>query len=252
MFSQLTRPAIIAHRGASRYAPENTLAAFHMAVEQGAEALELDVALSAEGEVVILHDDTVDRTTDGTGRVGALTLADLKRLDAGSFFSPAFRGERIPTLAEVLEAVGHKILINIELKANLKWADPLPAKVAEIVQRHGLEDGVLYSSFSPWALARIHKLTPQVPIGFLTLPGFLGKLGAGLFGRWLPHQARNPSFKEVTPDGVAHLHRQGKRVYPYTVNQLEDIQRMIRAGVDGFFTDDTPLAQRIRAQEAQP
>src|SRR5512136_697214 len=104
----------IAHRGASAAAPQNTLAAFRKAVELGADGVELDVQLSADGAVVVIHDFTVDKTTDGTGRVAAKTLAELKALDAGSRFSPQFAGERIPTLAEVFEAIDGKLLVNVE------------------------------------------------------------------------------------------------------------------------------------------
>ncbi|MBU0511232.1 MAG: glycerophosphodiester phosphodiesterase, partial [Chloroflexi bacterium] len=115
MYAQLPRPAIFAHRGASAYAPENTLAAFDLAIRQNADAIELDAKLSADGHVVIIHDQTVDRTTDGTGRVSDLQLAALQELDAGCTYDEAFRHERIPTLGEVFDAVGRKILINVEL-----------------------------------------------------------------------------------------------------------------------------------------
>src|SRR5512136_1224893 len=108
------RPLNIGHRGASAAAPQNTLAAFRKAMELGADGVELDVQLSADGAVVVIHDFTVDKATDGTGRVAAKTLAELKALDAGSRFSPQFAGERIPTLAEVFEAIDGKLLVNVE------------------------------------------------------------------------------------------------------------------------------------------
>src|SRR6266545_5505015 len=111
----LPRPVIFAHRGACAHAPENTMASFELALAHGADAIELDVKLSSDGYVVVHHDDTVDRTTDGTGRIKNLTLAELKKLDAGSFLSEKFKGEKIPTLEEVFEAVGKRTFINVEL-----------------------------------------------------------------------------------------------------------------------------------------
>ena len=139
MFSYLPKPSIFAHRGSKANAPENTLAAFELAITHKADAIELDVKLCADGQVVVIHDSTVDRTTDGTGQVRKLSLAALKELDAGSYFDIAFRGEAIPTLEEVLEAVGKRIPINIELTNYAAPTDALPAKVAELVIRHGLE-----------------------------------------------------------------------------------------------------------------
>src|SRR5512139_1857475 len=116
VLESLSQPIIFAHRGASAHAPENTLAAFELALAQQADAIELDVKLSADGRVIVIHDSTVDRTTDGHGKVKDMSLADLKALDAGSFFSSEFAGEKIPTLDEVFEAVGRRTFINIELK----------------------------------------------------------------------------------------------------------------------------------------
>src|SRR5689334_23229806 len=115
MLESLPRPVIFAHRGASAYAPENTIASFEFAVAQGTDAIELDVKLSADGHVIVHHDPTVDRTTNGKGKVKDLTLAELKTLDAGGFFSENFHGEKIPTLEEVFEAVGKRTFINVEL-----------------------------------------------------------------------------------------------------------------------------------------
>ena len=119
MLEQFPRPIIFAHRGASIQAPENTLESFQLAFDLEADAIELDAKLSADGEVVVIHDATVDRTTNGHGRISALNLADLRTLDAGSFFSEKYRGARIPTLDEVFEAVGKRGLINVELRITM-------------------------------------------------------------------------------------------------------------------------------------
>ncbi|HBY09528.1 MAG TPA: glycerophosphodiester phosphodiesterase, partial [Chloroflexi bacterium] len=122
----LPRPAIFAHRGASAYAPENTLAAFKLAVDQGADAIELDAKLCADGQIIVIHDQTVERTSNGAGKVADLPLSALQELDAGSWFGLEFKGEPIPTLDEVFEAVGQKIFINIELTNYASPRDLLP------------------------------------------------------------------------------------------------------------------------------
>ena len=123
------RPLIFAHRGASAHAPENTLSAFELALEQGAHGIELDVKLTADGEVVVFHDPTIDRTTGGQGRISQLTLAALRELDAGSSFSEKFSGEKIPTLAEVFETIGRRAFINVELTNYSTRNDGLADKV---------------------------------------------------------------------------------------------------------------------------
>jgi glycerophosphoryl diester phosphodiesterase len=123
---KLLQPVIFAHRGASAWAPENTLAAFRLAVEHGAPAIELDVKLTSDRKVVVLHDQTVDRTTNGHGDLRQFSLADLRELDAGGPFSAEYQGERIPTLVEVFEAVGKQVYINIELTNYASTRDKLP------------------------------------------------------------------------------------------------------------------------------
>ncbi len=157
----LDRPLNFAHRGASHEAPANTLAAFLLAVDLGADGIEFDVHLSKDGHAVVIHDFDVSATTDGQGLVRAKTLAELKELDAGSWFDPVFAGQRIPTLQEVIDAVGHRLLLNIELKTS-GWGDGgLAAKVTHIVEQNGLVDRVILSSFNPLTVWRAKRRNPQ-------------------------------------------------------------------------------------------
>ena len=174
MYRQLPTPAIFAHRGASAHAPENTLSAFKLAITQHANAIELDAKLCASGEVVVIHDQSVDRTTNGSGKLLELPLTVLNELDAGSWFGTDFQGERIPTLDEVFDVVGQKIFINVEITNYASPFDDLPNKVVDLVRRHGLQENVLFSSFNPMALRKANKLLPEVPIGLLALPGIKG------------------------------------------------------------------------------
>ena len=248
MYRKLPQPTIFAHRGASIYAPENTLAAFELAVAQKADAIELDVKLCADGQLVVFHDQTVDRTTNASGKVLDLPLAALKELDAGSWFGEQFMGEAIPTLDEVFEAVGTKIFINVEITNYASLFDELPEKVVALVKKHDLQKSVLFSSFNPIALRRAHKLLPEVPLGLLAFPGFAGAWARSWLGRWVPYQALHPDVESVDPKLIRRQHQRGNRVYIWTVNKAIKMQKLFEWGVDGIFTDDPPLAQQIREQ----
>lgn len=246
-FLAAQHPLVIAHRGASRYAPENTLAAFRLAVEQGADAVELDAKLSADGEVVVIHDPTTDRTTGFRGEVRQLSLRQLKSLDAGSFFSAQFSGEPVPTLAEVFEAVGEQVLINVELTNYTSPGDALVEKVVALVQKYHLEERVLFSSFHPLNLFRAQRLLPQVPTAILALPGRAGWWArAGWMRRvspWFVH----PYFTDVTARYIAHQHTCNRKVNVWTVNAIADMTHLVEDGVDGLITDDPPAARQVFA-----
>jgi glycerophosphoryl diester phosphodiesterase len=243
---------IFAHRGASACAPENTLAAFELALRQEADGIELDAKLSSDGQVVVIHDETVDRTTPHHGRVRDFTAAELRQMDAGSHFDIAFRGEPIPTLDEVLKAVGQLTITNIELKNYDSITNELPEKVAALVKRHKLSRRVIFSSFNPIALYRIRRLIPEAPIGLLTMAGWKGVLARRLVRWMLPYQSLHPVYKDVTPALVKAAHELGQKVFPHTVNQELDMQRLFEMGVDGIFTDDPALAlQVVKAARGQ-
>jgi len=243
MLATLPNPVIFAHRGACAYAPENTLAAFELAYRQGARAVEFDAKLTSDHRVVILHDQTVDRTTDGIGHVARLPLAALRELDAGSWFSAdtaapgSFRGEKIPTLDEIFESIGGKMFMNIELTNYAAPFDQLVSRVVEIVQHHGLEQQVLFSSFLTHNLIRAARLLPRVPRGQLIFPGPSG-WWQRLWGRSVSIQAEHPFTRDVTQKSVAHAHAHGRRVHVWTVNDPHDMRRLKQCGVDGIFTDD--------------
>ena len=243
--SQLSRPAVFAHRGASAHAPENTLAAFLLAIEQGADGIELDTKLTRDGYPVVIHDQTLMRTTGTAGRVGELRLGELRRLDAGSHYDIAYRGELIPTLDEVFATVGHRTLLNVELTNYASPTDSLPEKVAGLVERHGLAARVIFSSFNPLALVRVRRCLPQVPVGLLALPGWPGAWARSWIGRLLHYDALHPALVDVSPAMVEKVHRHGERINVYTVNQAQEMRRLAQWGVDGLITDDPLLALRV-------
>jgi glycerophosphoryl diester phosphodiesterase len=236
---------IFAHRGASTYAPENTLASFELAVEQGADAVELDAKLSADGKVMVIHDQTVDRTTNGKGKVNRLVYQQLRELDAGSFFDPRYSNERIPTLDEVFERVGRKIFINVELTNYASRNDELVPLVVELVKRHGLQHSVLFSSFFPVNLRRAQTMLPEVPVGLLAWDGVLGTINRSAFYLSLSPTIVHPYLKDVNGRLMDKEKKRGRRVHVWTVNEESDLIKMKELGVDGVFTDDPVTALRV-------
>jgi glycerophosphoryl diester phosphodiesterase len=236
----LFRPGRIlnfAHRGAREVAPENTLAAFHVAQEIGASGVELDVMLTSDGEVVVIHDDTLDRTTDGSGRVRDMTLSKLKTLDAGSWFDPRFAGQRIPTLQEVLELIGGRMILDIELKSRSLTDDRLEVKVVELVERNDLVDSAILSSFNPLAIWRVKRLNPRLATGLL----YMEDTPLPLRRAWLRPLVRpdglHPRHTMVRPAYVCWAKERGYSIIAWTVNDLHEMRRLIGLGVDGVITD---------------
>lgn len=238
-------PIIFAHRGDSAHAPENTISAFKMAAEKGATAIELDVNLSADKQVVVIHDSSVNRTTNGQGKVRSLPYASIRELDAGERFSEQYRGEHIPTLSEVFETMGKRIFINVELKDYVTPSDELVPSVAALVKKHGLQESVMFSSFFQNNLLKVKRLLPEVPCGLLALGNFLGWPARTFSYLRKEYSAFHPNLQNVTLDLVKRVHASGKRVHVYTVNHAEDIKRLVDFGVDGIFTDDPAHALKV-------
>jgi glycerophosphoryl diester phosphodiesterase len=244
MWTDISRPTVIAHRGDKTHAPENTLAAFKAAIENGADAVEFDVKLTADGQVIVLHDRTVNRTTNGKGYIYKLPSAAVRELDAGAWFSEDFRGERIPTLDEVFETIGKRLYIDIELSNYATPGDALVGKVVELIKKHNIQDQILFSSFFPFNLRKARSLLPKVPTGLLTMRGKKGFLGRSLGWRG-NYYALHPYFTDVTPGLTKQVQAAGKRVYVWTVNAAEDQKRMISLGVDAIITDDPKLTLQL-------
>jgi glycerophosphoryl diester phosphodiesterase len=228
---------VIAHRGFSGAAPENTLAAFRKGIEIGSDLIELDVHLSRDGEIVVIHDETLERTTNGKGRVADYTLNALKKLDAGSSFAPQFAGEKIPTLKEVLDLAKGRVLINIEIKnpTHPRYSiTELAEKTLREAENAGMIDQLIFSSFNPASLEWIGKEEPRV-------------LTALLFHRPWSSLRDIPGSQEysvlnlrnihLTQAKVAEVKKAGKRINVYTVNPEEEIRQFVDWGVDGIITN---------------
>lgn len=223
---------VFGHRGAMADAPMNTLAAFALAHEQGAQGIELDTQLSKDGQPIVLHDFTVDATTDGRGAAADFTLAELRRLDAGSWFSPEFAGERIPALDEVLAAFGGKLFINIEVKSRMTSPDALSQAVATCIERHGQLDRVIVSSFDWSLLRRFRALCPQVMIGCLYYKGNVARPPDELAA-----EALHPWHDLVDAASMERARTGGLFVNAWTINDGRRACQLQRLGVNGIITD---------------
>jgi glycerophosphoryl diester phosphodiesterase len=241
------KPLIMGHRGYQARYPENTMASFLAAIEAGAQFVELDVTLTRDQQVVVMHDDTVDRTTDGNGRVSDLDLKALQQLDAGSWFDPRFAGERVPLLKDVLQQLAPRAHLNIEIKAHHK-TDPgliglVEQKVIDLVWATTVKKEVLVSSFDPEVLKRIKQLDPSMAVAFISETSPFGETRAlclelGVFS-YHPHLA----FLER--DLVAALHTEGVYIFPWNVEKAEDINRAFSLGVDGLIAKDPAMVLDI-------
>ncbi|MFO7663549.1 MAG: glycerophosphodiester phosphodiesterase family protein [Chloroflexota bacterium] len=229
-----TRPLIIGHRGASADAPENTLAAFALALEQGADGIEFDVRLCADGVPVVIHDDTVDRTSDGTGRVIDLTLDELKQLAIDQTHA-------IPMLDDVFETFGRAPLYNVELKAGGGVGDNgLAAAVVARIAAHRLGDRVLVSSFNPFVLRRARRLLPTtVPVGLLRERAWL-RAGHAL----VRAQADHPDHTLVDEALMGWARDRNLRINVWTVDDPAEAQRMTRLGVHAIITNKPSLIRK--------
>lgn len=256
-YLQGDRPLVLAHRGGADLAPENTMAAFQNAVDLGVDILELDVHTTADGTVVVIHDESVDRTTDGTGAVHDSTLADLRQLDAGYDFSPdngqtfPFRGQGIgiPTLEEVFAAFPD-MRINVEIKQS---DPPIEAAVLEVIERAGAQQRVLVGSEYDDVMARFRSLAPDIATSAATNEVrnfYLAQLlRVSAIYRPLADAFQVPEYSGsthvVTPSFVDAAHHHGVKVHVWTVNDAETMQRLLDIGVDGIITDRPDVALEV-------
>ena len=231
-----TRPQVIAHRGASAYRPENTVAAYELAVEQAADMIEVDLHLTRDGAVVVAHDAELARI-GGRGEIGDATLAEVRALDAGG-------GERVPTLDELLDGFGARIALNLELKRGCQGPYAgLPAAATRAVRARGLEERILYSSFYDPVLHELRRIDPAARIALL--------LSCRSPARW-PERARalgaeavNPELPLVDRAFVERAHGEGLAVYVFTVDPLPEMERLLALGVDGLFTNVPDRMRRL-------
>ena len=219
-------PLVLGHRGAKAFAPENTMAAFHLALEQGADGFEFDIQLSKDGVPMVIHDATLDRTTDGTGRVDQYTAAELSDFDAGE-------GEKIPTLETLLAEFRQNVLYNIEIKAYRFWPNGVESAVGALIEKYAVAQQTVVSSFNFINMHRFRDLgLAEVGMAMIRYPGPQA-LSDKLFSAEIDH----PYFAMVTPDYMAWAKKEGKRVNCWTVNETAEALRLAQLGVHGIISD---------------
>ncbi len=232
-----------AHRGGAGLAPENTLAAFRKALELGVDALEMDLHVTRDGVVVIIHDETLDRTTDGRGDVGDLSLEAVKRSDAGDKFAPAFRGERVPTLREVIDLVKANGNGRVRLDLELKYRQDRPGRpedfeerVLEILRETGFAERVNVISFHHPSLTKVKALEPKIRTGLLA-GGRMAPPDPVTLVRQFRADYYSPNFRHVTSEAVAALHQAGIPIVPWTINEEAEMRRLMALGIGGLAGD---------------
>lgn len=234
---------IWAHRGASAYAPENTLPAIELALDQGAQGIEIDVQRTSDDVLVVVHDETIDRTSNGFGRVIDLTLDEIRRCDFSNGFI-GFRNVRMPTLAEVLELVAPTTAtLNAELKNSVEPYPGMEREAATMVADAGLTDRVIFSSFNHSCLANLRGIVSPSQIGVLYSDGLHNPWQ---YARWLGAGALHPNWKSLwQPDYVWLAHEAGVKVNAWTVNEEKDVARAVEVGVDALVTNFPDRALRV-------
>lgn len=235
---------ITAHRGNVKYAPENTIAALEVASKNGAHYAEIDVQQSSDGQLVLMHDSSLKRTTGEDADVWELTLEELKTLDAGSSFDESFAGEKIPTLSEAIEASKGKILLNIEIKIN-DHQDDIVKKVVDEIYKHGIQNSCVVTSLDYDTLQEVEALKPELKTGYIMFValGDLSKLNIDFY---------SVEENNVTDKFVTQAHLLGREVHVWTINEADDMRKLMDLGVDSIITDDEILLKETLKPQSTP
>ena len=236
------RPLGVAHRGASRDAPENTLAAFRLALDLGARALECDARRSRDGYLVVMHDQAVDRTTDGRGTVESLTLDEIRRFDAGRWFGAQFAGERIPLLEEVLQLARGRAVVKLEIKNDPTPSAGIEQQIVDLVHRLGMAGEVLVMSFDHECIRTVHALAPHLATGIIYTARLADAPGAA---RAAGADALCPNWCYVSRRDVDGAHTAGLRISVWTVDDENALRGCLALGVDAVTSNDTRLLLRV-------
>lgn len=238
----MSRPLIIAHRGASAYAPENTMSAIKKAIQMGSDGIELDVQLSKDGHVVLIHDTTVNRTSNGSGKVKSMTLKELKALDFGSWFSDEFKNEPICTLEEAFNYLKDwNGLINVEIKKEWLEFNSIENKVVEMIDKFEMRDRAIVSSFSTLSVLKIKKLNKNIKTGILYSTPTNKFI---IFAKLFKVDAIHPWYLNVTKDMKKAAVKDNLKINTYTVDKPSEMKRLAKIGVDGIITNVPDIAYR--------
>ncbi len=242
----MAKTQVWAHRGASgwdtQYAPENTMPAFEKAAQMGADGIELDVQLTRDGEIVICHDERIDRTSDGSGWIKDYTLAEIKKFSF-SKTHPEYGVVPIPTLEEFLAFLQENdLIVNIELKTGVIYYDGLEEKTVNLARRMGVEQRIIYSSFNHYSLQKLKQIDPDAKIGLLCGDAFIDVPD---YPKRLHAMAVHPAFRTLTDEYIRQCHDCGLLVHTWTVDVKSDMKHLCDVGIDAFITDCPDSGRRV-------
>lgn len=228
---------IVAHRGASGYCPENTMAAFKKAIEVNADSIELDIRLSKDGVPVICHDAKIKRTSNGTGYIHELTLEELKQYDFGSWYGAEYAEERIPTLEEVLVLLkGHDVMLNIEIKNGPVIQENIEKEMLQLVNKYDFNDRVWVSSFDHQCLKKVADLDPNIKIGFIFHLNLINLFDYIDNSGIVPYSI-HPNYFYITKEMIAEAHQRNYKVFAYTIDDVAVAEQYKNMDVDGLVTN---------------
>ena len=237
-------PTVMAHRGLSADAPENTLYAFSDAISVGADFIELDVQQTRDGVLVVMHDSNLKRTTGVNKDIWDVDYADIQNLDAGSWFDPAYANARIPTLEETLQFVDKRARLNIEIKPTKHGSDTLEQDVAELITQYQYTDACYVTSFSYSSLKKVKEVNPEIRTGYLMSVAY----GQFYSLKYADAFSLNKVF--VTSQVVNAAHQQGKQIFAWTVNSMSEVRSLCNLHVDSIITDDPVMVQNVISRDS--
>ena len=236
---------IFAHRGASGYAPENTLSAIKKAIEMKADGIEIDIQLTKDGKIVVIHDWKVDRTTTGRGFVYELDFGYIRSLDAGQWYTKDFIGEVVPTLEEVLDILPNDMMLNIEIKDTARKHSNIEEKMLEILKKYPEKfDNIIVSSFHHDKIKKLQKLEPKLKLALLTDSEFI-EIEKYLSTNGLNSYSYHPEINLISKKDIEILHKNGIKVFAWTVNKEEDLDYLVKLGVDGVITNYPDIMKEL-------
>ncbi len=246
IFGSSAAPIVIAHRGYSEEAPENSLAAFHKAIDAKAEMIELDVRLSSDGEFIVFHDKKLNRTSDGRGALKNFTAKELSGLDNGSWFSRKFSRERIPLLKDILPLTKRGIGINIEIKPDVTGRDgfSVEEEIVRLVARHKATHRVMFSSFNHHMVKAIKRVDSSIVTGILYNPIADFRHSPSQLAARAHADIFICSKYQLNSDVIHDAHKADCRVYVYGVKSDRDVARMVRSEVDGIIADNPAMVRK--------
>lgn len=232
-----------AHRGASGYYPENTIIAFQKAVEMGCGGIETDVQMTKDGYLVLMHDERVDRTTDGTGFIKDYTFSQLKKLDAGSWYSKDYSDEKIPAAEELIELVKDKnIIINFEIKSGLILYEKIEEKLIEIIYKYGIEDKVILSSFNHYSIVKCKEISRDIKTGLLYMEGLYKP---EIYCRYTGADALHPFCYTLNDEIINGIKKEGIKINTFTVNEEKHMKYFLEKKIDGIITNYPDKLNRV-------